>query len=233
MISSVIFYFLSTITLLFYPISTLLTIFYSLMIVYIYNKCNIKNYKSMSCIFLILLVILFYLLDIKLIIVGAVLLLMVIICITNMFNNNILSMCDNNNIVNMLWKGNSFIISFLLYIYAPIYKYFDIGINKLVNLLISPKLIKTGYENNGCNELNNNDNDNELKKLESIFKNINEQMEVSHNPTQPKLFQNTNLAKGGYNNKHKFKNNRNNIDKQTKELFNMFEQLSNIIKEQT
>jgi hypothetical protein len=225
MISSVIFYLLSTLTLLFYPIQTLQLICYSLMIVYIYNKCNIKNYKSVSCIFLKLLVILFYLLDVRIIIVGILLLLMVILCITNIFNNNILSTYDNNYIIKMIWKGNGFIIDYLLYIYTPIYKYFDIGINKLVNFLTSPK--------SGNNEIKNGNSHNELEKLESLFKNINEQMEVSHNPTQPKLFQNTNLAKGGYNNKHKFKNNRNNIDKQTKELINMFEQLSNIIKEQT
>lgn len=225
MISSVIFYLLSTLTLLFYPIQTLQLICYSLMIVYIYNKCNIKNYKSVSCIFLKLLVILFYLLDVRLIIVGILLLLMVILCITNIFNNNILSTYDNNYIIKMIWKGYGFIIDYLLYIYTPIYNYFDIGINKLVNFLTSPK--------SGNNEIKSGNSHNELEKLESLFKNINEQMEVSHNPTQPKLFQNTNLAKGGYNNKHKFKNNRNNIDKQTKELINMFEQLSNIIKEQT
>jgi hypothetical protein len=110
----------------------------------------------------------------------------------------------------MLWKGNTFIINSLSYIYTPIYKYVDIVINKIVNFLTSPKSIK-----NDCG----NKDYNELEKLESIFKNINEQT--------------TNLGKVGYNtNKNKFKNNRN-IDKQTKELINMFEQLSNIIKEQT
>lgn len=209
MISLVIFYFLSALTLLFYPIPTLQTICYSLMIVYIYNKCNIKNYKSVSCIFLTLLLILFYLLNLRLIIAGVILLLLVVIYIISIFNNNILSMCDNNYIINMLWKGNTFIINFLSYIYTPIYKYVDIVINKIVNFLTSPKPVKNVNENKDYNE---------LEKLESIFKNINEQT--------------TNLGKVGYN-KHKFKNNRNNIDKQTKELINMFEQLSNIIKEQT
>lgn len=216
MISLVIFYFLSAITLLYYPIPTLQTICYSLMIVYIYNKCNIKNYKSVSCIFLTLLLILFYLLNPRLIIAGVILLLLVVIYIISIFNNNILSMWDNNYIINMLWKGNTFIINSLSYIYTPIYKYVDIVINRIINFLTSPKQVKNDCRNKDYNE---------LEKLESIFKNINEQT--------------TNLGKVGYyntntnTNKHKFKNSRNNIDKQTKELINMFEQLSNIIKEQT
>ena len=75
MISLIIFYFLSAMMLFYYPVYMVVAICYSLIIVYIYNKCNIKNYKSMSCIFLKLLVLLFYLLDIKLIIAGVILLL--------------------------------------------------------------------------------------------------------------------------------------------------------------
>jgi hypothetical protein len=220
MISLIIFCFLSTLSLFFYPVYTLLAMCYSLIIVYIYNKCNIKNYKSMSCVFLKLLVLLFYLLDIKLIIAGVILLLLVLVCITNIFNNNILSMCDNNYIINILWKGNNFIISFLLYIYTPIYKYIDIKINKLINLLTSPKLIES--KNKSIQSSN------ELEQLELMFKNINEQpMSIKQ------TINSVNLSKDGYSNKHKFKNNRTNIDKQTKELINMFEKLNSILQEQT
>jgi hypothetical protein len=219
MISLIIFYFLSAMMLFYYPVYMVVAICYSLIIVYIYNKCNIKNYKSMSCIFLKLLVLLFYLLDIKLIIAGVILLLLVLVCITNMFNNNILATCDNNYIINMLWKGNNFIIVFLMYLYTPIYKYIDIGIGKLINLLTSPKQVKSKNESiQGAKE---------LEQLELMFKNINEQMETP--PSKQTI--NSNLTKGGYSNKHK--HNRTNMDKQTKELINMFDQLSSILKEQT
>jgi hypothetical protein len=220
MINLVIFYFLSTITLLFYPLQA---IFYSLMIVYIYKKCNIENYKSMSFIFLKLLVILFYLLDTRIIIAGIISLLLVVIYITTIFNNNILAKCDNNYMVNMVWKGCRFIISLLNYLFAPIYKYFDIGINKLVNYLTSPKSNK-GIGNKEVNE---------LEKLELIFKNINEQIpSTSTNPDpNPSTALGLKSNKMGFTNNFKLKNNKSNIDKQTKDLINMFEQLSNILKE--
>ena len=228
MISLVIFYFLSSITLLFYPIQTLQTIFYSLMIVYFYKKCNISAYKSMSCIFLKLLVILFYLLNARLIIAGIILLLLAMVCMTNMFNNNILAKCDNNYMINMLWKGYGFIISSLNYLYAPIYKYFDIGINKLVKYLTSPKSNK----DNGNKEIG------EIEKLESIFKNINEQLlhnpinNPVHNPVHNSVHNQIHNPKVGFSNNFKSKSNRNNIDKQSKELISMFEQLSSILKDQ-
>lgn len=227
MINLVIFYFLSTITLLFYPLQTIHAIFYSLMIVYIYKKCNIENYKSMSCIFLKLLVILFYLLDTRIIIAGIILLLLVVMYITTIFNNNILAKCDNNYMINMVWKGCRFIISLLNYLFAPIYKYFDIGINKLVNYLTSPKSNK-GISNKEVNE---------LEKLELLFKNINEQIPSTSPNTNTALGTNPNTNFGPKSNKmgsinnFKLKNNKNNIDKQTKDLINMFEQLSNILKE--
>jgi hypothetical protein len=250
MINLVIFYFWSMLTLLFYPLQG---IFYSLMIVYIYKKCNISAYKSMSCIFLKLLVILFYLLDMNLIIAGIIILLLVMVCITNMCNNNILAKYDNNFMINILWNGYRFIISFLMYIYAPIYKYFDIGINKLVNFLTSPK----------SNKSINNKGISEIEKLESIFKNINEQIPFTNtntntnttntnttntNTTNTNTNANTNITnttnttntntknsinnKTGFNNNFKSKINRHNVDKQTKELINMFEQLSSILKDQ-
>jgi hypothetical protein len=225
MINLVIFYFLSMITLLFYPLQTIQAIFYSLMIVYIYKKCNIENYKSMSFIFLKLLVILFYLLDTRIIIAGIILLLLVVMYITTIFNNNILAKCDNNYMVNMVWKGCRFIISLLNYLFAPIYKYFDIGINKLINYLTSPK------SNNGIG----NKEVNELEKLELIFKNINEQIpSTSTNPALGPNFKpnlSTKINKMGSINNFKLKNNKNNIDKQTKDLINMFEQLSNILQQ--
>lgn len=227
MISTIIFYFLSTLSLIFYPIQTLLFMFYSLIVVYIYNKCSIKNYKTMSCLFLKLMIILFYLLDIKLVIAGTILLLLLIISISNIFNNNLLSSCDNNCIVNMLWKGNNFIINSLIYLFKPIYNYFDSGLNKLINLLTSPQV---------------NKNKNELEKLESLLQNINGMVDVGgkvnvggKGDVGGKGGIESIIGKMGINNKIKNKkmyHKNNNMEKNTHDLIKMFEQLNNILKDQ-
>jgi hypothetical protein len=115
----------------------------------------------------------------------------------------------------MLWKGNNFIINSLVYLFKPIYNYFDSGLNKLINLLTSPQV---------------NKNKNELEKLESLLQNIGS----IGGKTGISSKIDTSCKTGIYtkNKNKKMYHNNTNTEKHTQDLIKMFEQLNNILKEQ-
>lgn len=193
-------------------LSYILYFIYSFLIVYIYNLFNIQNYKFISCIYLILLVSMFFLLDIKIIIFCVLLKMFIILTILKSFNNNLGALYDNNNIIHLIWNINNKVIKFLTYIFNPIYKYLDIILNKIKSYVINNIFFTPSKKKDEI------DNKSDLVEIQNVLNNLNKiDTKVSNNNFKQLL--NTN------------KNKNKTTTKQTKELINMFEQLNNIFKD--
>ncbi len=191
-------------------LSYILYFIYLFLIVYIYNLFNIENYKFISCIYLNLLVSMFFLLDIKIIIFCVLLTMFVILTMLKSFNNNLGASYDNNNVTRTIWNINNKVIKFLTYIFNPIYKYLDVKLNKVKSYAINNILFSSPKKKDEII------NKKELTEIQNALNNINFiDNKVGNNNF--KQFLNTNKNKT--------------TTKQTKELINMFEQLNNIFKD--